>query len=205
MPADTATLLLDRAQTLIQTRGYNAFSYKDLAAAVGIRTASIHYHFPAKADLGLALMARYHAALEDALAEIDHRGRSQLARLKAFIGLYRDTEARGAVCLCGSLASDRETLPAPLQAAIADYLTRSERWVAARLAEGVRAGEFAVAGRSADAAASLVAGLQGGLILARAHGAGAHGAGAQGTGARGTGAHVVDRVQRSFLALLHSA
>ena len=47
-----ATHILDVAQQLIQTRGYNAFSYADIASQVGIRTATIHYYFPTKADLG---------------------------------------------------------------------------------------------------------------------------------------------------------
>ena len=56
---DTRTQLLDVAQRLVQARSYNAFSFKDLAAEIGIRTASIHYHFRTKGDLGVALMQRY--------------------------------------------------------------------------------------------------------------------------------------------------
>jgi len=50
--SDTAERILDIAQDLIQRRGFNAFSYHDIAAPMGIRKASIHYHFPSKADLG---------------------------------------------------------------------------------------------------------------------------------------------------------
>lgn len=171
--SDTATQLLDAAQRLVQQRGYNAFSYKDLAESVGIRTASIHYHYPAKGDMGLALMQRYIDELDQALAEIERTGRSSKAKLKSFIKLYSDAESRGAICLCGSLASDRETLPAPLQAAVATYIERSESWVARQIREGVQQGEFAFSGKPTDAATTLVSGLQGGLILSRARGGGA--------------------------------
>ena len=183
--ADTATKLLDEAQLLVQERGFNAFSYKDLAERIGIRTASIHYHFQAKADLGVALMERYHEGLEEALSALDAAGGSARERLRGFIGLYRTTERRGAVCLCGSLASDRETLPPALQDRVAAYLERSQAWVAATLRDGVRKGEFALTGAPKDAAALLVAGLQGGLVLARAQ-----------------GGSLLKRVERTFFALL---
>jgi TetR/AcrR family transcriptional repressor of nem operon len=167
---ETASKLLDAAQVLIQERGYNAFSYKDLAEAVGIRTASIHYHFPGKASLGLALMERYIADLDRALAGIGRNARTHKGKLKSFIKLYADTEARGAICLCGSLASDSGTLPSPLQDAVKIYIENSEQWIAATVKEGVRQGEFQFKGKASDAAASLLSSLQGGLILSRAKG-----------------------------------
>lgn len=186
---NTAVELLDTAQRLVMKRGYNAVSYKDLADAVGIRTASIHYHFPAKADLGKALMDRYLAELEQALADIDRTNRTSQAKLKSFIGLYRETETRGFICLCGSLASDRETLPAAIQSAVAAYLERSEEWVAEKIDDGVRVGEFTLSGKSASAAAALVASLQGGLILSRGR----------------SGPSVLDSVQRTFLTALKTS
>src|SRR5579862_1588267 len=57
--SSTRDRILDIAQRLIQSRGYNAFSFDDLAEELDIRTASIHYHFPTKADLGIALLRRY--------------------------------------------------------------------------------------------------------------------------------------------------
>ncbi len=187
--SNTAQEILDVAELLIQTRGYNAFSYKDLAEAVGIRTASIHYHFPSKADLGLALVSRYIERLETTLASIDHTGRTSKAKLKSFIKLYTETEACGAICLCGSLAADRATLPPELQEAIATYLDRSEAWVADKVTEGIRQGEFTYAGKPADAAATLLASLQGGLILSRAR----------------SGQSLLATVQRVFLKTLEAA
>ncbi|MEM7306245.1 MAG: TetR/AcrR family transcriptional regulator [Planctomycetota bacterium] len=170
---ETATQLLDVAQDLIQQRGYNAFSYKDLADAVGIKTASIHYHFPAKTDLGVALMRRYQAELEVALAKVDRAARTAKGKLKAFVQLYAQTESAGAICLCGSLAADRQTLAPELQEAVSDYLDRSVRWVAQVVAGGVRDGELTYAGKPAELAATLLSSLQGGLILGRARAGGA--------------------------------
>ncbi len=161
---------MDTAQELIQSRGYNAFSYKDLAEAIGIRTASIHYHFATKSDLGVAVMERYIADLEASLAAIDRGGHSNRGKLERFIELYSEPEARGVICLCGSLASDRETLPAPLQKAISTYLKISERWLREAIRTGVRDQDFAFKGQPADAATLLLSSLQGGLLLSRAQG-----------------------------------
>ena len=184
---DTKSRLLDAAQGLVQARGFNAFSYKDLEGAVGIRTASIHYHFQAKEDLGQALMQRYLSELEAALESIEARARTARGALQAFIGLYRETESRGSICVCGSLAADVETLPPRVQELVDRYLQLSQDWVARTLQRGERAGEFQILGSRKDAAATLVAGLQGGLVLARA----------QSTA-------VLARVERSFFSLLPS-
>ena len=170
MTNPTTTLLLDAAQDLIQHRSYNAFSYKDLAKIVGIRTASIHYHFPAKADLGVAVMQRYLEQLQDAVAEIEGSESTAEAKLRRFVEVYRTTETNGAICLCGSLASDQETLPEELQKAISKYLDFSQAWVTEKISEGMAAGEFHCVGEPSEAAATLLSGLQGGLILSRARG-----------------------------------
>lgn len=72
--ADTASRILDVAERLVQSRGFNGFSYADVAAELKLSKASLHYHFPGKAELGEALIARYAARFADALEEIDRRG-----------------------------------------------------------------------------------------------------------------------------------
>ncbi|MCH9649998.1 MAG: TetR/AcrR family transcriptional regulator [Deltaproteobacteria bacterium] len=185
---DTAGALLDAAQSLVQSRGFNAFSYKDLAREVGIRTASIHYHFPSKGDLGEALMGRYLAGLEARLQELDDVQENQLGRLKGFIEMYRETENQGAICLCGSMASDLETLPAEVHQVVRSYLEKSQGWVEQKIMAGIAGGEFSASSTPQDLAATLVASLQGALLMGRA----------------GDGASVLDRVQRSFLSSLKS-
>jgi len=178
--------LLDAAQRLTQERGFNAFSYADLAEQVGIRTASIHYHFKSKASLGRALMERYTARLEESLAEMDAQESSSRSRLERFIDIHRATQAEGLICLCGSMASDAVTLDDELSEAIDAYLAEAESWVCRTIEQGVVEGEFSPTAEVGDLAASLVSGLQGALIVCRA---------------RATGS-VLDSVQRSFFTSL---
>ncbi|MEM9194032.1 MAG: TetR/AcrR family transcriptional regulator [Myxococcota bacterium] len=180
--SDTKTKLLDEAQALVQVRGFNAFSFKDLAQAVGIRTPSVHYHFETKSELGEALLGRYIEELEEQLQELDAL-HSPKARLAALIQSYRSTESRGLACVCGSLASDVETLPESMQRLVERYLERTESWVATQLEQGKRNGDFAPRATSSDLAELLVSSLQGALFLARA---------------RGKVGSMVDSIERAF-------
>lgn len=164
---DTRTALLDCAESLVQTRGFNAFSFKDLGKAVDIRTASVHYHFETKADLGVALMERY---LDQSAEQLDQLAakRTARSRLRALIEGYRGKGQSGLMCLCGSLATDFETLPEPMRPLIARYFAQLQAWIVDQIVAGERAEEFVPAANPNDLAALLVSALQGGLILSRA-------------------------------------
>src|SRR4029450_8492383 len=114
--AGTRTALLDAAQELAQTRGYNAFSFRDLSARVGVKTASIHYWFPPKGDPRAQLMRRYHDQFLSSLHEIEGRRSNAPRKLLALVDLFRAALLKGdRMCLCGMLASEFATLPLEVQ------------------------------------------------------------------------------------------
>src|SRR5687768_3859259 len=86
----TADQILDVAEPLIQTRGFNGFSYADIAADLGITKASLHYHFRTKADLGQRLIARYSENFQAALRGIEEAGVSAPEKLVHYVRLYTD-------------------------------------------------------------------------------------------------------------------
>src|SRR5271155_1306611 len=87
-PTAAATAILDVAERLAQTRGYNGFSYADIAAELGVTKASLHYHFPSKAELGRALIVRYQAVFGAALHAIDRQAAKPLEKLRQYVRLY---------------------------------------------------------------------------------------------------------------------
>src|SRR6188768_1345646 len=87
---DTATRILDSAESLVQVRGFNAFSYADVASELAVTKASLHYHYPGKAELGEALIARYAQRFGEALTAIDAQGGDAAARLAAYAAIYGD-------------------------------------------------------------------------------------------------------------------
>ena len=114
----TADRVLDVAERLVQRRGFNGFSYADIAAEVGIKTASLHYHFPTKADLGRALVVRYTEVFGAALAAIQAMDTSALDQLECYVRIFRDVLGADRMCLCGMLAAEYATLPEPMQGLI---------------------------------------------------------------------------------------
>src|SRR5438552_4143747 len=111
----TAERILDVAEGLAQTRGFNGFSYADIAAEVGITKASLHYHFATKAELGRALVARYSQRFAAALEAIETDGAGALEKLDQYVELYESVLVRDRMCLCGMLAAEYLTLPEPVQ------------------------------------------------------------------------------------------
>jgi TetR/AcrR family transcriptional repressor of nem operon len=159
--------VLDAAEGFVQTRGFNGFSYADVSAAVGITTASLHYHFPSKAGLGRALIERYTANFQAALAGIATTKARAVARLEAYAQLYGDVLAAGRMCLCGMLAAEYETLPPPVQLAIRGFFDADEAWLVDVLERGRAVGDLCFQGSARDAARQWTSTLEGAMLLAR--------------------------------------
>src|SRR6516165_9690724 len=123
----TKTLLLDAASLLVQTRGYNGFSFHDLGAAVGITTASIHYHFPTKANLGQQLVKRYTTEFMAALGDPKASPPSQ--RLRRYVRLFRAALSEGRMCLCGMIGAEVDGVPAEVSAEVREFFRANELWL----------------------------------------------------------------------------
>jgi TetR/AcrR family transcriptional repressor of nem operon len=168
--ARTRAGALDVAEALAQVRGFNAFSYGDIAERLGVTTASLHYHFPAKADLGVALIDRYSAAFAEALAEIEADESGATSRLAAYVGVYDRVLRNGRMCLCGMLATEFHTLPEAMRGAILGFFELNETWLERVLEQGRERGEIDFSGSARETGRSLVAGLEGAMLMARANG-----------------------------------
>ena len=166
-PTHTSQQILDIAQRLVQTRGFNAFSYADIAQALTMTKASLHYHYPSKERLGVRLIERYSGAFADRLAAIDAGGGDAAERLRAYVAIYAGVLADHRMCLCGMLAAEFETLPRAMQDGLDAFFTVNERWLAAVLSEGRERGTLAFAGSAAEAAQYIIASLEGALMMAR--------------------------------------
>src|SRR5436189_3560727 len=103
---DTPQRILDVAERLVQTRGFNGFSYADIAEAMNVTKASLHYHFRGKADLGRSLIERYERNFLAALAKIDEGSKDARERLRRYAAIYGDVLGDGRMCLCGMLAAE---------------------------------------------------------------------------------------------------
>jgi len=161
--------ILEVAEQLAQTRGFNGFSYADVAEKLHVTKASLHYHFPSKADLGRALIERYHVVFVAALEAIDREAQGGPDKLRRYAGLYDSVMRNDRLCLCGMLAAEYSTLPAPMQAELRRFFDANEVWLAAVLEDGRLAGELAFRGTPKQRARVVLGALEGAMLVARAY------------------------------------
>ena len=166
----TSQQILDIAQRLVQTRGFNAFSYADIANEMNVSKASLHYHFTSKAKLGVMLIERYINDLRKILDEIDRNADGPIAKLRSYVDIYTRVLANERMCLCGMLAAEFVTLPRPMQTALDDYFEANELWLAGVLEEGRHAASLQFKGSASDAAQFIIGSLEGAMLMARSHG-----------------------------------
>ncbi len=167
---NTRTRILDVAERLVQVRGFNGFSYADVAAELAITKPSLHHHFPSKAGLGEALIARYAERFSKALAAIDADTPTAPAKLDAYVALYADVLREGRMCLCGMLAAEYQTLPSAIQGAVVAFLDDNEGWLEHVLEQGRTDRNMRFNGTARETARSILSGLEGAMLVTRSHG-----------------------------------
>jgi len=163
----TQNNLLAQAEALARRGGYDGFSFADLAAEAGIRKASVHHHFPTKAHLVAALVARYaggvHARL-DRCADASAGG-----RLAALVDLYRDALEEGeSLCLCVALSAVSGRVPEAARAEVARFKDDMRGWLAHSFELAAKDGTILGPGHPETEAAAAFATLEGAQLIARA-------------------------------------
>ncbi|MEM9277044.1 MAG: TetR/AcrR family transcriptional regulator [Pseudomonadota bacterium] len=127
---ETTTRLLDAAEKRMRKGGYNAVSFRDLAEDTGIKSSSVHYHFPKKEDLGSALVERYSGRFFSFLEEISQKAPGPQDKFKAYTKVYRTALTEDdAVCLCGLLGAEIAGLPDMLSDRVRDFFKANIEWL----------------------------------------------------------------------------
>lgn len=161
---DTRQAVMAAARAMVQARGYNALSFRDLAEAVGVKSSSIHYHFPTKGDLGAELARQYTADfltyMDGLPAELDWKG-----RIAVYAQVFRDTLLReNRMCMGGIMAAEYSDLAPEVKAEVAQFTSRITAWLAGVLAGGMP--ELDEAARL-NRAGAIFAAIEGAQLVAR--------------------------------------
>lgn len=168
----TAEQILDLAETFIQTRSYSAFSYQDIADELGIKKASIHYHFASKAELGVAVIERYTQRIESALDEMGKdQSKSSVEMLDFYARPYLAfAKTPNRICLSGALAGEMMALPPEIREKVNEFFKSHQAWLAAILDRGVARKEFKLKTSTTRMARLIFNALQGSLLVKRTTG-----------------------------------
>lgn len=158
--------ILEVARATAKAHGYTGLNFRTLAAEVGITSASLHYHFATKADLGEALARQYRELAAAELTDLAMSVPALPARMAAYVAIFRRALEEGnRMCLASQLGAECDDLPQPVRNEVAAFAGLNVGWLARVLAEGGLASK--VAGRRAQAIYAAVSGAQ---LVARARG-----------------------------------
>lgn len=167
--SDTATKILDVGQQLIQTRGYTAMSFQDIAVQVGIKKPSVIHHFPSKADLGVAIIRRYRDTFATQLEAVSKDpDKNAWKALEFYFSPYLlFAQTQDTVCLCGALAGEIPALPEEMRLEVKQFMEAHQNWLEGILRSGRRSGELKFEETPALLSRMLFNTLQGTLLVKR--------------------------------------
>ncbi|MBB3133228.1 TetR/AcrR family transcriptional repressor of nem operon [Rhizobium pisi] len=170
--ASTSDKILDIAQSLIVAGGYNGFSYADISAAIGIRKASIHHHFPTKAELVSVLVDRYRKQAEAGLQSLREQAASPADQLQFYVDYWQSCieNASQPFCVCAMLASEMQMLPEEVASRVRAHFQSLSGWLTSVLQAGVEQGLFRLNKLPEEQAQMLMASVHGAMLSARAFG-----------------------------------
>ena len=156
--------VLEAARRAAQSRGYAGLNFRELASEVGIKGASIHYHFRTKADLGVAVARRYWEASDATLQEMWERYPDPKEWLRHYPSTFRQSlENDNRICLCSFMSAEHDDLPEPVKAEVQAFADVNIKW----LTKAVSATTGMDHNDSARRARSIFAAVSGAQLMAR--------------------------------------
>ncbi|MBU2979340.1 TetR/AcrR family transcriptional regulator [Alteromonas sp. C1M14] len=154
--------LLKVAENKVRQGGYSNFSFREIANEVGIKSASVHYHFPTKADLGAALAHQYTDVFLAALGNVDDIKARGENPIDVYTAIFRGSLINeDKMCLCGLLGAQNESLPDKVQVEVKRFFAKNLAWLAAAHAANGEA-------NPEQAAITTVSLLEGAMMISKA-------------------------------------
>jgi len=167
-----AAEIVAQARSLLEAGGYNSFSYADISARVNISKASIHHHFPSKAELVRAVVARYREDAQEGMAVLDRQLADPLAELNAYVDYWSSCIRGGtsSFCICAMLAFELPVIPAEVADEVQGHFQDLAAWLTSILEKGKAKGQFHLQGSPAIEAKAFMAVVHGAMLAARGSG-----------------------------------
>jgi TetR/AcrR family transcriptional repressor of nem operon len=167
-----ANEILACARTLLAAGGYNGFSYADISDRVRISKASIHHHFPSKAELVRTVVRLYRAEARAGMAGLEKQIASPLAQLRAYTAYWANCiqDNTAPLCICAMLAAEMPAIPREVAAEVRRHFTDLEEWLTSVLAKGVKGGVIQTKTTPKSEAMGFLATIHGAMLSARAYG-----------------------------------
>ncbi|SES47572.1 TetR/AcrR family transcriptional regulator [Rhizobium sp. NFR03] len=168
----TSDDILASARSILMSGGYNSFSYADISEMVGIRKASIHHHFPSKADLVRELVKRYREDGEASIVTLEQNVPDALDTLKVYANHWSKCieDASRPYCICALLASELPSLPPEVATEVTKFFRFISSWLTKVMERGSKSGALNLTSEPHVEAEAFLATVYGAMLSARAYG-----------------------------------
>lgn len=171
-PTTTRERILSLAEGHLTRGGYHSFSFADIARELDVKPAAIHYYFPSKADLAIAVVRSYGGRFEAWSAEVAARPPAE--RLAAYFEIGRRFALTGRVCPLSLVIAQREAVPEAVVEAVGEVQRRILAFYVLTMSEARASGAAHFAGPAEDAGALVAGAVIGAQLLARVEGPSAY-------------------------------
>lgn len=167
-----AAEIVAHARALLTAGGYNSFSYADISERVGISKASIHHHFPSKAELVRVVVVRYREEARQGMAHLAQQLGDPLAEINAYVDYWSTCilDGTSSFCICAMLAAELPMIPDDIAEQVRGHFEDLTAWLTSALEKGVATRQFHVVESPAVEAMGLMATVHGAMLAARAFG-----------------------------------
>lgn len=131
---DKRSLIMETATWMIQSGGYNAFSFREIADRIGIKSSSVHHYFRRKEDLAVAVASQYTEDFFKALGSPDNPDADSTIKVRHYCDTYiKSFKKSGKACLCGILSHESPALPRSVVQEITKFTEANIRWLGTAL------------------------------------------------------------------------
>lgn len=125
----TKDLLLQNATDTVRRGGSAALNFRDLGMSVGVKSSTVHYYFPTKADLLNEIAGRYREVFMTKLDEEVRTSRSLRQDMQVLLDLFQGAQQQKLACLCGMLATEADRLDEGVRATVNQFFAALQEWV----------------------------------------------------------------------------
>lgn len=156
--------ILSAARLAAQAHGYTGLNIRGLADEVGIKAASIYYHFSSKADLGAAVARRYWEDTAHDLKVLRESEGDALKSLCRYPQIFRRSlESGNRLCMGSFMSAEYDDLPQSVRDEVQQFADINIDWLADQLLEA----GIAASGESRVRAGSIFSAVAGAQLMAR--------------------------------------
>ena len=128
--ANSEQKIIDIAERMIREGGYNAFSFREIAKEIGIKSSSVHYYFPTKEDLGAKVAECYTQKFLNALGNVEALISENEKPTKHYIQTFKRAFVEDKrMCLCGLLGAEINALPEKVAEQTKLFFSENIKWL----------------------------------------------------------------------------